>query len=515
MTAPFGAALEAALKSNTQSGRLYMMKGAIHNPSFFCCISGLNVNKDPVANFSVSTRRECTNTNVTVNVALSWSPTSTINSYEIDWGDGNITSGSWPPAGPDSHPEGGYTLPGTYTITVTVTDLIGATGTAESQIEIVDCSEFATIEAYCALYQAGAPAIWYTNDAGGNWADRSGNVLQDTMATDVKIHPFSIPSTIESEIDNTANVELWTATEKGLYRAIDGARTAESWKPITLPAPEVGIIPYPLAVCCSKYDAQEVYVLACGWDSPNRVWLYRTTDSGETWANVELAPGVGTYQIPNEGWTHLIDMSANGQYVYVGVLRDLHPVILRVEYDLSSYSEVYAPGNGSWGGVRCDYNYPEIVWIFGDFGEGTTILNSEDFGDTWNDVSVPSWTGGGHGGGVPLVRPVLPSPISASLAFAVNNDTTTPQLETAMTLDFGATWFVSSVASPFACHCGEMGWWDDLLVFLGRQGTAANHLQMSVNLGMTMWTERSGGLPANAPVSAIQILLEHHIFVPG
>lgn len=523
MTMPFGAVLEAALKADTQSGRLSMMKDVIRNPSFFCCISGFFhpvtglplVDKDPVASMAVSTRRECMNAGVTVDISLSWSSTSTINSWAIDWGDGNTSNGAWPPGAPIAHPAGGYSLPGTYTIELTVTDLIGATGSAETQIEIVDCTTFATIEAYCSLCQVSAPAVWYTNDAGGNWADRSGQVLQNTRAYDLKINPFTIPLAATDTNDNTENVELMVATERGLYRATDGARTGASWKRIVLPEPALGLgEPLPRTICYSNIDPLEVYLLVRN-SANNRVWVYRTTDGCETWTTIELTKPLGTYQIANDGWTHMMHGTANSQYIFVMLYNDsLRVEILRVEYDLSTFTVAYSNANASWaGGIRCDLNYPEITWIFGELNRinSSTIFVTEDFGANWIDVSIPSWIEQhSHG---PLVRPVLPSAIDPNFIFAANNDPS--QLETATSMDFGETWFVSSVANPFPNNCGENGWWDDLLVFLGRQTVGANHLQLSVNLGMTMWTERSGGLTANAPISATQILFEHYIFPPA
>lgn len=499
MTAPFGAVLEAALKETIQNSSFTMSSGLVRNPDWFCCVSGTSVgiDKDPVAVLKPeSGRRVCTCQTVTVDYSGSWSPSSTINTWSVNWGDGNVTNGAWPGAGTTSHPGGcgGYALPGHYTITLTVTDLLGATHSTSISITVVDCTTWGTVEMFCSTNGVGNP-IWFSNDAGGNWADRSGHVLAGASAYDLKINPFSVPAYPYSTTDNTENLWMWTCTDYGLYNCFDGARQGNSW----------GNVPIPLdivrACCPSKVDPLEIYVLGSN-AANNRVWLYRSIDYGFNWTSLELVPGVGFYQLPSFGWSHTIDMSRDGLYLYVGVLDDsLDPVIIRVPYDLSAQTVLLAPGSGSWGGVRADYNYANLVWLHGDFG-GTCIYYSDDWGTTLNDVSP--WAGG-HGGD-PLVLPLLPSIYDPRDVFAVDalND------ESALTGDLGTTWTVSALATPFDCQCGERGWYDSYLAFVGGKDVGVDHLQLSINLGISMWTERSGGITAlDVPVTSIQILWEH------
>lgn len=509
MTAPFGAVLEAALKERIQNASLSMSSGLVRNPDWFCCTSGLaldqdgnpSIDKDPVAILKPeSGRRVCTCATVTVDYSGSWSPSSTINTWSVNWGDGNISNGAWPGAGSVNHPGGcgGYALPGHYTITLTVTDLLGATHSDQIAIEVIDCTTWGTIEMFCSTFGTGNP-IWFTNDAGGNWADRSGQVLAGANAYDLKINPFTIPIYPFSTTDNSENVELWTCTDLGLYVAYDGARQGNSWRRNTLPSPGGGL-PEPgvRAVLPSYVDRFEIYVLTNNVAN-NRVWLYRSTDGGFTWNSLELLPAVGAYQNVTFGWTHTLDMSFDGQYIYVGLLdSSLDPVIVRVNYDLSAQVEIFDPGTGSWGGVRADYNYSNVLWVFGDFN--TLISVSDDWGDTFADVSPwpPAHTN-------PLILPVLPSLYDPAYVIAINNT----DLESAITTDFGENWVISALPTPFDCQCGERGWYDDYLIFLGGRLVGADHLQLSINLGVSMWTERSGGLPAGVPVTSIQILWEH------
>lgn len=520
MTLPFGDDFEASLKTGPQNAKFSMTTGEIRNPDYFCCISGTSVGvaKDPVGVLALTTgRRVCTCATVTVDYSHSWSPSSTINTWSVAWGDGNISNGAWPGAGTVSHPGGGpgcngYLLPGTYTITLTVTDLLGATHSTTVQIDVVDCLTFATIEMFCTTTGPGNP-IWYSNDAGGNLADRSGEVLAGADAYDIAINWFTVPIMQHSTTDNTDTVELWTATNFGLYRAKDGARTGQSWKLIDMPEPALGVgYPEVKAVLCSKRNELEIYVL-CHNAANNRVWLARTGDSGVTWNYLELIPPVDpSYSVETYGWTHEMDMSADGRYIYIvlisGVGLDVN--FVRVNSDLSGYTETVQGLNASeWGGVRCDYNAANIVWFFGNFeGPGESIRYSEDWGATFEDRSVNQYD--------PLlwrqhtteVRPVLMSIYDPDYIVAYNNDPA--ELECAGSIDRGLTWVVSTQPAPFVNHCGERGWWDHYLWFVGAHvPVAGDRLQLSINLGESMWTERSGGLPVGTDVTSIKIMWEH------
>jgi hypothetical protein len=113
-----------------------------------------------------------------------------------------------------------------------------------------------------------------------------------------------------------------------------------------------------------------------------------------------VEPGGAT--LPTVGRTHLIDMDADGQYVYISILDgSSNPVIMRAAYDLSTVTELYDPGAGSWGGVACDPYFPGKVWIFGDFGASNKVRLSEDRGESWTDLTDAGWAAG------ELVRPLL------------------------------------------------------------------------------------------------------------
>lgn len=279
-TAPLGPVLESALKQDIQGGTLTMQSGRTVYPRFFCCVSGttVGVDKEPVARKISSVTRVCAGDAVCIDFSKSWSPSSTIVSWSVDWGDGNVSNGVWPGPGVVCHPLGGYLLPGTYKVVLTVTDLLGATGTDTQEIEVIDCDDGPDLELYGSC---GSSGVWHSLNAGVSWENVSTEALLDTEIYDLKVHPFTI---------GADHLELWAATEKGLYKTTNAAG---SWTRIILPEAEVGLgEPGVVSIVCSTVDPGEVYVLAHYTIPDNTVWLYRTTDGGLAWIYVQLGgPG--------------------------------------------------------------------------------------------------------------------------------------------------------------------------------------------------------------------------------
>lgn len=209
MTSPFSAAFEASLKEEVEGGKLYLNSGFVVNPRFFCCISGtsVGVDKDPVARLSVSPTAFCTNTAVTADYSNSYSPSSTINAWEITWGDGNTSNGVWPGAGTVNHPLGGYVLPGTYTITLTVTDLLGATGVDTQQVDVIDCT---VVPDVIMIGACGTSGAWSSIDGGINWESFG---LDGVAIYDLKTSPLTW-ATVDINLNvSFYNIIAWAAYE--------------------------------------------------------------------------------------------------------------------------------------------------------------------------------------------------------------------------------------------------------------------------------------------------------------
>ena len=130
-----------ALLQSKQGGLSRMTGGHRVYPTNGCCISGntVGVYKDPIAILEVSDVTVCSYEPLSVDIDKSFSATSTLQTYSVDWGDGNVSNGAWPPAGSISHPAGGYLFPGVYTIILAVTDLLGATGIHAVDVNVEDC----------------------------------------------------------------------------------------------------------------------------------------------------------------------------------------------------------------------------------------------------------------------------------------------------------------------------------------------------------------------------------------
>jgi len=201
-------------------------------------------------------------------------------------------------------------------------------------------------------------------------------------------------------------------------------------------------------------------------------------------------------KIPDEGRTHLLSMSSDGWFVYIGLLDGSNnPIILRVVYDLSTAPVIIRhTGAGTWGGVRCDYNHPERVWTFGDFGAASKALLSDNWGDTFTDITEGTWAAS------EVVRCILSSIYDHNDVVAILST----DRESWHSGDAGATW-VKTGDIPYGIHCGERDWIDEFNVFVGRVNPGAEHIRFSPNNGVH-WYEHSGGFEPNAPVTALQIV---------
>jgi hypothetical protein len=300
-TPPFGAVLEAAIKEEAQGARQQLASGINIEPRFFCCTSGLGdspwfptgIYKDPVAVVTLSTRQACTGDAITADYSLSWSPSSTIATWSITWGDGQVSAGAWPGAGSVAHPLGGYVLAGTYIVTLTVTDLLGATGQDTMEITILACAgplppvaPPAAAAPFIVFAACGASGVWYSDDGGLTWLQRSGALFTNGLVYDLKVNPATIP---------TANKELWAATEFGLFKTVNSG-LSWAWKQLPRP-PEYGalssaVVPV-AAITIDTVDPERVFVL--GHDNlggTDYVWLFLTEDGGDSWRSVSIGvPG--------------------------------------------------------------------------------------------------------------------------------------------------------------------------------------------------------------------------------
>jgi len=221
MTDPFTAALIADLNGNAHAGKFRAVQGPAVSPKFFCCLSGntVGVAKDPVPVISMSALVVCIGDPITLDYSGSWSPTDTLATWDIDWGDGQVSNGVWPGAGFLAHPLGGYVAAGKYTITLTLEDTIGAVNSSAVQVFAQDCAapdepaedfpeaRWANTD-YTRGLAAGRNYVW-SNDGilvPSVWRKVEANQLSASYIRDVRI--TRLPTGLEY---------LYVAREDGIY----------------------------------------------------------------------------------------------------------------------------------------------------------------------------------------------------------------------------------------------------------------------------------------------------------
>jgi len=192
------------------------------------------------------------------------------------------------------------------------------------------------------------------------------------------------------------------------------------------------------------------------------------------------------------GRTNLIDMSADGQYIYICLLDGTaDPAVLRVGYELNGLLNIYYPGTGTWAGVAADPFYSNVLWMYGDFG-AEKVLVSDDWGETNDDRTT--------GLPVVLIRPLLISAWDSRDVIAIANGGTE---ESWRTKNWGNDW-AKQGDTAFVCDCGARDPFEPENIWIGRVDNGANHIQYSPNAGVN-WEERSAGFTANAIVTALQV----------
>jgi hypothetical protein len=371
-TPPFAAELQAALKGNEQGGVLYTATSNVVNPRFFCCISGntVGVTKDPIARFRVWPAGGCSEpgdgsgTWFSCDVDLSYSATSTIASYEITWGDGAGTGPqAWPQGAPDTHQytTGGTTAPIYYTITVTVTDLLGATSEETFQVAVVDCSVLPDIEMFAAC---GSSGLWYTADGGRNWIEVGATVFNGVPVLNLAVNYHTL--TGEAGHDG---IELWAITTTEMYRTRNSGR---EWELIQVPSGT------PAVVFCSWYDRQEIFCLAQEATPYRKLWLHRSGDSGATWSSMVVVDATPV----------LLSAGGTGSYIYGKKLVWGGPFLAT-----SGWFAVESGGHG----VR---HYSQL-YPGGDLNINQAVYSGDGFPFTVTTVGtngILQWTGAGPWG---------------------------------------------------------------------------------------------------------------------
>lgn len=274
-------------KNDQRTGlEVYLQSGAVWTPRAYCddpSATGIYSNKAPVCKLAVSPRTQFTGEAQAWDISDSMSATSTIDTFNIDWGGdtdiGNISAGDWA-----TDPLSGdvvYDEAGEYTIEAYVVDLLGV----ESQHVFLTVVVTDPIER---IYIGTSDAGVFISDNGSEPAASNSGLSGD----DLKLRAVRLnPHTAESQ---AGDQHVWLCTATGLAYSTDGAAT---WTKISkadlgTPANTAGDDPAAdtddldqIDLCFDPQDQQRVYVLRT---TATRAWLYYTDDYGATWSNEQV-----------------------------------------------------------------------------------------------------------------------------------------------------------------------------------------------------------------------------------
>lgn len=268
--------------------------GKIFTPRGYCCdSSSVYVTKAPVAVLKLTPTVQFVSTNIAWDVTQSYSPTGTVDTFDLTFGGGgasDLTGQDW-----STDPKTGnvqYTSTGTYTVTLYVTDTLGnRSQAAKIMVNVVSLLE-------AVAYIAAANGI-YRYLAGGSVT----RVLSSTYILSGRLNPHyaHLPQ---------AQHHYWAGTNQipgpsgvGVY-SFDGGTT---WADLGVtaarfgsPANTAGDSPAPtssdLDLVAFDFDPQDpkrlyaLMVTNSTWNASYdpRAWLFWSDDYGETFSNVQI-----------------------------------------------------------------------------------------------------------------------------------------------------------------------------------------------------------------------------------
>ena len=247
-------------------------------------MSGIYIGgKPPFVKLSLIPTTQFLGESIAYDISESGSATSTIDTFDIDWGGstdiGDITAADWA-----TDPLTGdvlYDALGTYTVTASVTDMLGETSeTVEITVEIVEPVE----RVYIGTPDAGV----FITDNGSDPADsNSGLSGDDLKLRNIRLNPHyaDLPASQQ---------HVWACCLTGVAYSTDGAATWTLISKATLgnptnaaeddPAPVTADLDQ-LDVAFDPQDSSRVYLVRFTVTPEARAWLYVSSNYGETWEN--------------------------------------------------------------------------------------------------------------------------------------------------------------------------------------------------------------------------------------
>ncbi len=273
-------------KDKTTSFEIESRVGPVFIPRFFCDDATTTATtKPPVCKLKLTPVVQFANTNIAWDISESDSATGTIDTFTIDWGGttdiGDLNDNAWTGSKTGNVQ---YTTNGTYTVSATVTDTLGAVSSA-CKVEVRIISYVSLQRLYIGTTDGGA---YILTPASGPDAANTGLSGNDLNFRSMRLHPAyqGLP---------VAQQHVWACTQAGIIYSTDGCA---SWVLIPedqlgTPTNTVGDSPAPTSADCDQIDLafdpqdpQRVYVLRT---TATRAWLYKTDDYGVTWSNTQVA----------------------------------------------------------------------------------------------------------------------------------------------------------------------------------------------------------------------------------
>jgi hypothetical protein len=275
--------LIAGFESRLQTGATFTPRSYCDDPTIGPV--GIYVNKEPAAKLLLTPLVQFINTNIAWDISQSVSTTSTIDTYDITFGGGgasDLSAQSWAGAKTGNVQ---YTTAGTYTVTATVTDVLGSVSKDAKQVVTIEPNNFQRV--YIGTSDGG---MYILTPAAGPTAANTGLTGNSTNFRAMRMHPAykDLP---------TGNQHLWAATEDGVAYTTDGG---DNWTEITeatlgTPTNDAADSPAPAAadpdnidIAFDPQDINRVYLLRTTTSPNNRAWLYVSSDYGTTWSNTQV-----------------------------------------------------------------------------------------------------------------------------------------------------------------------------------------------------------------------------------
>lgn len=249
---------------------------------------GIYTAKAPVCKLKLTPRTQFANTNIAWDISQSVSSTSTLSTFDITWGGttdiGDLVAQAWSGAKTGNVQ---FTTPGTYTISATVTDLLGTISkTIQVTVNIISATQgyIGLGRAYIGTTDGGLYTILPGGDPVQQNDGLTGNHI-NFRSVRINSHFNDLPITSQ---------HLWAATQDGVAYTVNGATGWNVISKATLGTPENAVSDSPapatadldqIEIWPDPQDYSRIYLLRT---TATRSWLYYTDDYGSTWTNQQV-----------------------------------------------------------------------------------------------------------------------------------------------------------------------------------------------------------------------------------